>query len=144
MTTGAAFTDLRMQEFLDSVSTLSLNRDHREWYNVEVAAAIDGCNIQGHEVDNATGSALLFLRKSVVLCVPDKGHIAHYPRNMIHCFLDDFRRNGQKKDGMVMRAELFSISPCEEQLGWELKCRSEHEVPTIQASVSRWLRWLNA
>jgi hypothetical protein len=143
VTTGAAFTDLRLQEFLDSVSALSLNRSHKEWYNVEVAAAIDGCMIQGHEVDTTNGSALLFLKKSVVLCVPDKGHIAHYPRHLIHCFIDDFRKNGKPEQGLVMRAELFSISPSDEQLGWELKCSSEHEVPSVQSSVSRWLRWLN-
>ena len=40
---------------------------------------------------------------------------------------------------IVMRAELFSISPSEEQLAWEIKCRSEREVPNVQSSVFRWL-----
>ncbi len=42
-----------------------------------------------------------------------------------------------------MRAELFSISPSEEQLGWEIKCDSECGVPNVQSSVARWLKWLN-
>ena len=42
-----------------------------------------------------------------------------------------------------MRAELFSISPSEEQLAWEIKCLSEREVPEVQSNVSRWLQWLN-
>jgi hypothetical protein len=143
MTHPAAVTDLRFQEFLDSVSSLSLKNGEKDWYNIEVTAAIDGCSILGHEVDPHSGSSLIFLKNSLMLCVPSKGHLAHYPRHLVHCFVDDFRRNGKEENGMVMRAELFSISPSEEQLAWEKKCFSEHEVPTIQASVSRWLRWLN-
>jgi len=136
-------SDLRMQEFLDRVAGLPISGDQRDWYNVEVASAIDGCRLLGHEVDPADGSALLFLNKSVLLCMPSVGHLAHYPRHLVHCFVDDYRRNGKGEDGLVMRAELFSISPCEEQLCWEVQCRSEHEVPAVQSSVARWLRWLN-
>ncbi len=143
VTTESTYSNEHLQAFLDTVSTLSLEHKFHEWYNVEVAAAIDGCKIQGHEVNSDSGSSLLFLSKSVVLCVPQKGHIAHYPRHLIHCFVDDFRHNGENEDGLVMRAELFSISPSEEQLGWEIKCRSEREVPDVQSSVSRWLKWLN-
>ena len=143
VTNESTYSNEHLQAFLDSVSNLSLEHKFHEWYSVEVAAAIDGCKIQGHEVNSDTGSSLIFLRKSVVLCVPEKGHIAHYPRHLIHCFIDDFRHNGKKDDGLVMRAELFSISPSEEQLGWEIQCRSEREVPEVQSSVSRWLQWLN-
>ena len=142
-TTESSFSNEKLQAFLDSVSKLSLEHKFHEWYNVEVAAAIDGCKISGHEVNTDSGASLIFLRKSVVLCVPEKGHIAHYPRHLIHCFIDDFRHNGKQDDGLVMRAELFSISPSEEQLGWEIQCRSEREVPDVQSSVSRWLKWLN-
>ena len=143
VTTGSTYSNERLQAFLDSVSSLSLEHKFHEWYNVEVAAAIDGCKIKGHEVNSASGSSLVFLNNSVILCVPYKGHIAHYPRHLIHCFVDDFRHNGKNEDGLVMRAELFSISPSEEQLGWEVKTRSEREVPNVQSSVSRWLKWLN-
>ena len=143
MTSASALTDERLQHFLDSISSISMSNKNRDWYNVEVTAAIDGCSIKGHEINPSTGSAIIFLRNSLMLCVPEKGHLAHYPRNLVHCFLDDFRKNGQDANGAVMRAELFSISPSEEQLAWELMCYSEHEVPNIQASVSRWLRWLN-
>jgi hypothetical protein len=143
VTTESTYSNEHLQAFLDSVSKLTLEHKFHEWYNVEVAAAIDGCKIQGHEVNLESGSSLIFLRKSVVLCVPKKGHIAHYPRHLIHCFIDDFRHNGQHDDGLVMRAELFSISPSDEQLGWEIQCRSEREVPEVQSSVSRWLQWLN-
>ena len=139
----SAVTNLRLQEFLDSVSTLPLDHEEKDWYNVEVSAAIDGCSLLGHEVDAQSGSTLLFLKNSLMLCVPNKGHLAHYPRHLVHCFVDDFRRNGKSEEGLIMRAELFSISPSEEQLAWEIKCYSEHEVPSIQSSVSRWLRWLN-
>ncbi len=143
VTTESAYSPERLQAFLDSVASLSLEHKLREWYNVEVAAAIDGCKIHGHEINSDSGSSLLFLNKSAVLCVPKKGHIAHYPRHLIHCFVDDFRHNGENEDGLVMRAELFSISPSEEQLAWEVKCRSERDVPEVQSSVSRWLQWLN-
>lgn len=143
VTTESAYTSERLQAFLDSVASMSLEHKFHEWYNVEVAAAIDGCKIHGHEVNSDSGSSLLFLNKSAILCVPKKGHIAHYPRHLIHCFVDDFRHNGEHDDGLVMRAELFSITPSEEQLAWEVKCRSERDVPAVQSSVSRWLKWLN-
>ena len=143
VTTESAYSPERLQAFLDSVASMSLDRKFHEWYSVEVAAAIDGCKIHGHEINSDSGSSLLFLNKSAVLCVPKKGHIAHYPRHLIHCFVDDFRHNGEHDDGLVMRAELFSISPSQEQLAWEVKCRSERDVPDVQSSVSRWLKWLN-
>tara|TARA_B110000014_G_C19973395_1_gene503966 strand:+ start:232 stop:693 length:462 start_codon:yes stop_codon:yes gene_type:complete len=143
VTTESRYSSEHFQAFLDSVSSLSLEHKFQEWYNVEVAAAIDGCKLRGHEINSETGESLLFLNRSAVLCVPQKGHIAHYPRHLIHCFVDDFRHNGKDENGLVMRAELFSISPAEEQLGWEIVCRSEQEVPSVQTNVSRWLRWLN-
>jgi len=143
VTTESSYSSEPLQAFLDSVSSLSLDHKYHEWYNVEVAAAIDGCKIQGHDVNPDSGKSLLFLKRSVVLCVPEQGHIAHYPRHLIHCFVDDFRHNGKNEEGIVMRAELFSISPSEEQLAWEIKCLSEREVPEVQSNVSRWLQWLN-
>ena len=143
VSTESSYSNERFQDFLDSVSSTPMNKKYYEWYNIEVAAAIDGCTIHNHEINKESGSSLIFLNKSAVLCVPEKGQIAHYPRHLLHCFVDDFRRNGEKDSGLVMRAELFSISPSEEQLAWEVKCRSEREVPDVQSSVSRWLQWLN-
>ena len=109
MTNESTYSNEHLQAFLDSVSKLSLEHKFHEWYNVEVAAAIDGCKIRGHEVNSDSGSSLIFIRKSVVLCVPDKGHIAHYPRHLIHCFIDDFRHNGKQDEGLVMRLSLIHI-----------------------------------
>ena len=78
-----------------------------------------------------------------MLCCPKSGRIHHYPKHLLHCFVDDNRSKSIDVDGVLIRAELFSISPNEEQLCWECSCRSELEVPEMQSKVSRWLSWLN-
>ena len=57
--------------------------------------------------------------------------------------IDDKRNFPIDADGIIFKAELFSISPSEEQLCWEEVCRSEMEIPMIQNKISRWLSWLN-
>ena len=42
---------------------------------------------------------------------PEESAIHHFPKNMLHCFVDDFRRLGSQDDGILFKAELFSISP---------------------------------
>ena len=139
-----AISQLRIQEYLDDVSEMNISHSHSQWYNVDVASLLNGSRIVGHELDAQTGSSLIFLRNSAILCCPETGRIHHYPKHLIHCFVDDNRRNSPDSDGILMRAELFSISPNQEQLCWECCCRSELEVPEIQSKVSVWLSWLNS
>lgn len=136
-------SQLRIQEYLDGVSSLDIPHSYSQWYHIDVASLLNGTTIEGHELDPSTGASLIFLTRSVMLCCPKSGRIHHYPKNLLHCFVDDNRSKSIGADGILMRAELFSISPNEEQLSWECCCRSELEVPEIQSKVSRWLSWLN-
>ena len=134
---------LRVQEYLDDVSELDIPSSQTEWYNVDVASLLTGSKVLGHEVDRCTGDSLLFLEKSVMLCNPSAGKMQHFPKHLLHCFVDDNRCECSEHDGVLFRAELFSISPTEEQLCWERCCRSEMEIPDVQRRVSHWLSWLN-
>ena len=113
------------------------------WYNVDVATLLNRTRIVGHEVDTETGQSLVFFDRSLMLCCPVSGKMHHYPKHLLHCFVDDNRCDFSDQDGVLFRAELFSISPTGEQLCWEACCRSEMEVPEVQTKVSRWLSWLN-
>jgi hypothetical protein len=135
---------LRVQEFLDGVAQTGLSREVLDWYNVDVTTILEGCHIQGHEINDSNGTALIFLEKSLVHCLPKCGRIQHYPKHLIHCFIDDYRHGGDTDDGMVLRAELFSISPTGDQLQWEVCCRTQHEIPEVENAVASWMRWLNA
>lgn len=134
---------LRKQEYLDEVSSLGLSPSYSTWYNVDVATLLNRTRIVGHEVDSETGQSLVFFDRSVMLCCPASGKMHHYPKHLLHCFVDDNRCDCSEHDGVLFRAELFSISPKGEQLCWEACCRSEMEVPEVQTKVSRWLSWLN-
>ena len=133
----------RIQEYLDEFSSLRLSREEFDWYNIDVASMLNHIHLLGHEINDSDGSSLLFLEKSAILCCPEDAVIHHFPKNMLHCFVDDYRRQGSQDDGILLKAELFSISPSQEQLCWERCCRSELEVPSLQSAVSKWLGWLN-
>ncbi len=137
-------SQLRIQEYLDDVSEMDIPHSFSQWYNVDVASLLSGSKIVGHELDPVSGASLIFLKRSAMLCCPESGRIHHYPKHLLHCFVDDNRSNCNEAEGVLMRAELFSISPNNEQLCWECCCRSELEIPEIQSKVSRWLSWLNA
>jgi|TARA_B100000809_G_scaffold90779_1_gene89303 hypothetical protein len=139
-----AYTQLKVQQYLDDVSRLDISPDQTQWYNVDVASILSGTRILGHEVDESSGSSLLFLERSVMLCCPESGRMHHFPKHLLHCFVDDNRSKCDAPDGVLLRAELFSITPEGEQLTWERCCRSEMEVPEVQGAVARWLSWLNA
>jgi len=144
MSAEETMTHLRVQEYLDDVSELDIPSSQTEWYNVDVASLLTGSKVLGHEVDQCTGDSLLFLERSVMLCSPSAGKMQHFPKHLLHCFVDDNRCECNEHDGVLFRAELFSISPTEEQLCWERCCRSEMEIPDVQSRVARWLSWLNA
>ncbi|MBM73695.1 MAG: hypothetical protein CMB38_05485 [Euryarchaeota archaeon] len=134
----------RLQSFLDEVAHLELSDTQREWYQVEVAAMLDGSEILMHEVQPLTGAALLFMNNGVVLAEPCCRGLRQYPRHLLHLFVEDFRGTlSPDGDGLLYRVELFSISPAEEQLCWLHECREEHDIPAAQRSTARWMRWLN-
>ena len=137
------YTQLKVQQYLDDVSRLNIPASQTQWYNVDVANMLADTDIKGHEVDESSGSSLLFLERSVMLCCPESGRMHHFPKHLLHCFVDDKRDSHDNPDGILMRAELFSITPKGEQLAWERCCRSEMEVPGVQNAVARWLSWLN-
>ena len=140
----SALGQLRVQEFLDDVSNLESCEKHVSWYNVDVATMLEGCSILGHSTNPDDGSAVIFLKESVVVCAPLEGKIQHYPRGMVHCFVDDQRKNKERdEEEPLFSTELFSISPRNEELCYILSCTDEHDIPVIQNEVARWLSWLN-
>ena len=132
------------QAFLDSIAELPLSNKQRDWYNVDVKTVLGGTRIVKHEVNQDNGDALVFLKSSLMYCNPSEGRLQHFPRNLVHCFIDDFRmRRGQIKKNLIFRGELFSVTPHDEQLCWILECRKEAEVPPAQKTVAGWMSWLN-
>ena len=102
-----AYTQLKVQQYLDDVSRLDISPDQTQWYNVDVASILSGTKILGHEVDESSGSSLLFLERSVMLCCPESGRMHHFPKHLLHCFVDDNRSKCDAPDGVLLRAELF-------------------------------------
>ena len=114
-----------------------------EWYLIDVSTIMGGAKLLSHEVDHFD-RALLFFEESLVHCIPETGSIRHFPRNLVHCFIDDYRMQENPEDpDILMRAELFSITPHGEQLSWVRECVNHFEIPTTQKSVARWMSWLN-
>ena len=150
MTPAGGDGQLQAQEFLDGISDLDFNTKTRDWYTVDVSTMIQDIDIIDHEIDDVTGCSLLFLRNSVIHCCPDSQRIKHYPKHLIHCFVENrsgrkpISKNSNTSQEPVFFAELFSISPCEEQLNWSVGSHLEGEVPRLQALTARWLRYLNS
>ena len=70
MTKEEAASQLRIQEYLDDVSGLDIPHSESQWHHIDVASLLDGTKIEGHELDPATGSSLIFLPRSAMLCCP--------------------------------------------------------------------------
>ena len=132
-----------LQAFLDHLSQCDLSVSQQDWFQIDIAAMFGDTPIHFHELNPLTGESLLFLNESLVLMCPQQSIIHHFPRQLIHCFVEDRRRHILMDDEPVFKAELFSISPLEEQLCWMVQGQSELEVPQIQAHVARWMAWLN-
>ena len=90
---------LRRQEYLDEVSSLDLPSSYAAWYNVDVATLLNRTRIVGHEVDTETGQSLVFFDRSLMLCCPVSGKMHHYPKHLLHCFVDDNRCDFSDQDG---------------------------------------------
>ena len=104
---------------------------------------LDDCQIQGHEVDESTGDSLVFLKSSLLFCSPELGVMRHYPRSLVHCFIEDKRPEKNSENELLFRGELFSVTPEAEQLCWVRDCTNDHEIPTTQSIISGWMKWLN-
>ena len=140
----SASSHLRVQEFLDEVCNLESCENHITWYNVDVATMLEGCRILGHTTNAENGSAVIFLNESVVVCNPKEGSIQHYPKSVVHCFVDDRREKSERdEDEPLFSMELFSLSPRDEELCYILSCQDEQDIPNLQNEVARWLGWLN-
>ena len=144
MNTAGSASHAEVQAFLDDVSELKLAKKQNDWYQMDVSAVLDGCEIQGHEVDEASGDSLVFLKSSLLFCSPGLGVMRHYPRSLIHCFVEDKRTIISTRDErFLFKAELFSVTPDSEQLSWIRACNSHNEVSFTQSVVSGWMKWLN-
>ena len=77
------------------------------------------------------------------LSSPELGVMRHYPRSLVHCFVEDKRPEQNKDEELLFRGELFSITPESEQLCWVRDCTSDHEIPETQSKISGWMKWLN-
>jgi len=135
--------DAGLHGFLEALNASELLPRQQEWFNVDVAAMFATTPIHFHELDIATGKSLLFLKDSLALLCPQEHVLHHFPRHLIHCFVDDRRHHILTEGEAVFRAELFSISPLEEQLCWVAQSSDEHDVPALQSKIALWLSWLN-
>ena len=99
-------SQLRIQEYLDEVSQLDMPHSESQWHQIDVASLLDGTKIEGHELDPTTGSSLIFLPRSAILCCPKSGRIHHYPKHLLHCFVDDNRSKSNEADGVLQRLKL--------------------------------------
>jgi len=143
MNTAGTVSHAEVQAFLDEVLALDLPKKYSDWYQVDVSAVLGDCVIQGHEVDETTGDSLVFLKSSLLFCSPELGVMRHYPRSLVHCFIEDKRPEKDTQKELLFRGELFSVTPEAEQLCWVRDCTSDHEIPDTQSIISGWMKWLN-
>ena len=132
-----------VQNFLDRISTLELRQRQKDWYLIDVLAIIDGYALEHFEVDEVSGDSLIFLKSSLLYCSPELGVIRHYPRSLIHCFVEDRRVKINEEGAFLFRGELFSITPESEQLCWVRDALEAHEIPEVQWAIGKWMKWLN-
>lgn len=135
--------DAGLHAFLDDLSQCQLPPLQHQWFHVDVATMMANTPIHFHEVDEDNGKSLLFLNDSLVMLCPQQHLLHHFPRHLVHCFVEDRRHHVLVNDEPLFRVELFSISPLEEQLCWVAHSPNEHEVPTLQSKVAKWMAWLN-
>ena len=134
--------DAGLHAFLDDVSQHPLTKAQQQWLHLDVATMFASTPILDHEINTEREKTLLFLKESLVLLCANERIVHHFPRHLIHCFVDD-QRGDDTANEHLFHAELFSISPLEEQLCWVADGHSEHEVPHLQAKVAQWMGWLN-
>lgn len=132
-----------LQNFLDTISSLQLTNRQNEWYQIDVSTLLSQSQIQLFET-KPTGESIVFLKNSLVLCCPKQAIIRHFPKQLIHCFVEDTRAVLDENSSSMFRIELFSISPIEEQLNWEIQTSNHTDIPELQSKAAEWLHWLNS
>ena len=133
-----------VQKFLDDISNLKLDAKFNNWYQYDVATMLDGCKIENHELDESSGDSLIFLKSSLLFCSPELGVMRHYPKNLVHCFVEDKRGSFDSiNEKLLFRGELFSVTPDTEQLCWVRDCQNDYEIPETQTIIASWMKWLN-
>ena len=133
----------RLQTFLDDVANLELPDAQHQWYQVEVAAMLDGSEILMHEVQPLTGAALLFMNNGVVLA---EHAAAGFDNTLATSCISSWRISEARLRSMPMACFTALNSsqfhpPTSSSAGYE--CREEHDIPAAQTSTARWMRWLN-
>ena len=98
-----------LQSFLDDVASTQRPQQQHDWFQIDVAAMFSSTPIMAHELNRETGAALLFLNESLVLLCPEQTILHHFPRHLIHCFVEDCRAQELGDQDIVYRIELFSI-----------------------------------
>ena len=135
---------LHIQDFLDEIAKLDLDPRIQAWYTIDVTAILGDANILYHEINDETGCSLLFLPKSIIHFCPNNRKMQHYPKHLVHCFVDHCEENQYStENNTIYSAEMFSISPSDEHLNWLVQTNSERDVPQLQAKTARWLSYLN-
>ena len=103
MNTAETVSHAEVQAFLDEVLALDIPKKYSDWYQVDVSAVLNDCQIQGHEVDETSGDSLVFLKSSLLFCSPELGVMRHYPRSLVHCFIEDKRPEQNKEENLLFR-----------------------------------------
>ena len=142
MNTVETVSHAEVQAFLDEVLALEIPKKFLDWYQVDVSAVLNDCQIQGHEVDETSGDSLVFLKSSLLFCSPELGVMRHYPRSLVHCFVEDKRPEKNLEEKLLFRGELFSVTPEAEQLCWVRDCTSDHEIPDTQSNLCSSIKFL--
>ena len=133
-----------IQDFLDQIADLDLDHRIQSWYTVDVTAMLGETNIVHHEINHETGCSLIFLSKSIIHFCPNSRKMQHYPKHLVHCFVDHNDKIQQSTENSpVYSAEIFSISPSNEHLNWAVHTNSETDIPGLQAKTARWIKYLN-
>ncbi len=135
---------LHIQDFLDEIAKLDLDPRIQAWYTIDVTAILGDANILHHEINDENGCSLLFLPKSIIHFCPNNRKMQHYPKHLVHCFVDHCEENQYStENNAIYSAEMFSISPSDEHLNWLVQTNCERDIPKLQAKTARWLSYLN-
>ena len=140
---GRTSLDSGRQDFLDSLVDLRLSKSVVDWYTLDVLTTIGESRIIEYDVNESSGKSLLMLNYSAILCDPETLCVRHYPRHLLHCFVEDLRKHPDPSHpGAVFQIELFSVTPKHEQLSWTHCAHNEAEIPSLQSAAGRWMNWL--
>ena len=130
-----------LQNFLDTISSLHLSNRQNEWYQIDVSTLLSQSHIQRFET-KPSGESIVFLKNSLLFCCPKQAVIRHFPKQLVHCFVEDSRGILDENSSNLFQIELFSISPLEEQLHWTIQTSNHTDIPDLQSKAAGWLHWL--